>query len=77
MCLKEYTVLDLVGHSMMRIRLNKIQIAIRPQLVGNKGMYNLVAVFDKYTAIIRSGRDVDWKILRNEFFLVQQHTLIL
>lgn len=54
-------------HDMARIRLNKIQIASPPELVGNRWRYDLIAVFDKFIAVMRGGRDVNWRILCNDF----------
>ena len=48
------------------MELLKIQIPKVPYKVGNIWHYYLIAVFDKFIAILIGGSDPQWKILRND-----------
>ena len=54
-------------YDMTRMQLLKIQITNTPYRIGGIWNYYVIAVFDKFIAIMRGARDQNWRILRNDF----------
>ena len=48
------------------MELVKIQMPVAPYKIGDSWNYYLIAVFEKFIAIMRGGSDHDWRILRND-----------